>query len=82
MTTPFFLSVPSCSFEHMFDTDIEPETPADDFHRLASAELAAWEAEADTRRHLIPEGWKVKQLRPGVYQLTSRLGHTYMTTGP
>jgi hypothetical protein len=26
-------------------------------------------------------GWKVKQLRPGVYQLTSRLGHIYTTTG-
>jgi hypothetical protein len=27
------------------------------------------------------KGWKTRQVRPGVYQLTSPLGHTY-TTGP
>jgi hypothetical protein len=31
-----------------------------------------------TVRH---RGWKIRQLRPGTYQLISPLGHTY-TTGP
>jgi len=47
---------------------------------LTANELAVWEAESDDL-HLIPDGWKVNQLRPGVYQLTSQLGHTYITTG-
>ncbi len=49
----------------MFATDIEPETTADDFHQLTSAELAAWEAEADTRRHLIPDA--LDEWLPGPY---------------
>jgi hypothetical protein len=27
------------------------------------------------------KGWKTRQTRPGIFQLTSPLGHTY-TTGP
>ena len=49
----------------MFDMDIDPDTTADDFYRITSAELAAWEAESDTDRHLIPDG--LDDWLPGPY---------------
>jgi len=64
----------------MFDKSIETEVSVAELEHLTANELAVWEAESDDL-HLIPDGWKVNQLRPGVYQLTSQLGHTYITTG-
>lgn len=69
---------PGCRFPSA-QCDIDHEHPWADTHRTDTTDL-----DPLCRHHHIGKhkrGWRLKRVRPSVYQWTSPLGHTY-TTGP
>ena len=59
--------------------DLNHEIPWVQAHRTTIRELGPLCRHDHMSHH--QHGWKLKQIRPGTYQWTSPLGHSY-TTGP
>jgi Domain of unknown function (DUF222) len=59
------------------ECDLNHEIPWAQAHRTTARELGPLCRHDHINHH--DHGWKLKQIRPGVYQWTSPLGHTYTT---
>jgi Domain of unknown function (DUF222) len=69
---------PGCRFDSV-QCDLNHEVPWAEAHRTTIRELGPLCRHHHVQHH--QHGWKLNQIRPGIYEWTSPLGHTY-TTGP
>ncbi|MGH8948816.1 MAG: DUF222 domain-containing protein, partial [Acidimicrobiia bacterium] len=69
---------PGCRIDSA-QCDLNHEIPWDEAHRTTIRELGPLCRHHHVQHH--QHGWKLEQIRPGVYQWTSPLGHTYIV-GP
>ncbi len=69
---------PGCRIDSA-QSDLNHEIPWAQAHRTTIRELGPLCRHHHNNHH--QRGWKLEQIRPGIYQWTSPLGHTY-TTGP